>query len=499
MNSSHESIAGLGRLRPDPGVRLALALSLLAPAALAQSPAITEFELLNHREFLIAGSGSPGASHRVVVSADLSEWDTLAIITGEPSFGAFAFVDRAAPFVARRFYGLAPGTGDDIFPTLTITNPPADAVLNQPTTSLAGTASDNDGIREIRVNDTPIPGTTSFSTTVALTPGTNRLLVSATDLSANRNRRSLIWQVTYLPVLPTILAQPVAQTNEVGTTATFTVSATGTAPLSYQWRKDGEDLTDGPRVTGAASPVLAISNVGAADVAGYAVRIANFSGATTSEVATLTLTAPPGLIPILGPDYAENFDSLGETGTTTPAGWFVGTGTGAVAGTTVTPSTGSSTAGGNYHFGSAGSSDRALGSLASGAVQRDTEARFINASGSNLVSFTIAYTGEQWRQGGASAVNNDLVLQFSQTGTNFAALGSQFNFSTPYDTGPAGALDGNQVTNRVTGIGGVFVPSEVITNGGVFYLRWVDADNTSSDHAIALDDLSLTFAFEAAP
>jgi hypothetical protein len=165
----------------------------------------------------------------------------------------------------------------------------------------------------------------------------------------------------------------------------------------------------------------------------------------------------------------------------------------------VTASTGSSTGGANYNFGSAGSTDRALGSLASGSLQRDTEARFINASGSNIVSFSIDYTGEQWRQGGASAVNNDLVLQFSTTGTTFAAMGSQFNFSTPYPTGTAGALDGNAATNRVTGIGGVFFPAVTITNAEVFYLRWVDADNTSNDHGIAVDDLSVTFTFEEAP
>jgi len=60
-------------------------------------------------------------------------------------------------------------------------------------------------------------------------------------------------------------------------------------------------------------------------------------------------------------------------------------------------------------------------------------------------------------------------MQYSRNGTNFIAMGSQFNFNTPYDTGTAGALDGNASTNRVTGIGGVYTPTTAITNAEYFF------------------------------
>ncbi|HEX2711997.1 MAG TPA: immunoglobulin domain-containing protein, partial [Candidatus Acidoferrales bacterium] len=41
------------------------------------------------------------------------------------------------------------------------------------------------------------------------------------------------------PVGPSIMTQPTSQTVPPGQTATFSVGATGTAPLSYQWRKNG--------------------------------------------------------------------------------------------------------------------------------------------------------------------------------------------------------------------------------------------------------------------
>src|SRR2546421_9918059 len=41
------------------------------------------------------------------------------------------------------------------------------------------------------------------------------------------------------PVAPAITTQPASQMVSVGQTATFTVAATGTAPLRYQWQKNG--------------------------------------------------------------------------------------------------------------------------------------------------------------------------------------------------------------------------------------------------------------------
>ena len=74
--------------------------------------------------------------------------------------------------------------------------------------------------------------------------------------------------------------------------------------------------------------------------------------------------------------------------------------------------------------------------------------------GGAMVLTALAACAEQWRQGGTGATNNDLTLQYSINGTNFTTLGAAFDFSSPYDAGAAGALDGNAATNRVTGIGG---------------------------------------------
>ena len=47
------------------------------------------------------------------------------------------------------------------------------------------------------------------------------------------------------PSAPTIMAQPSNETVTAGQTATFTVSASGSAPLSYQWQKGGTNIDGG--------------------------------------------------------------------------------------------------------------------------------------------------------------------------------------------------------------------------------------------------------------
>lgn len=203
-----------------------------------------------------------------------------------------------------------------------------------------------------------------------------------------------------------------------------------------------------------------------------------------------------------GGTYSEDFDSMGATGTTSPAGWFVGTGTGAAnISTTVIPGTGTGTGSGNYNFGVAGVNsvtDRALGSLASGTGgQRDTEIDITNNTGFDFTQFFISYDGEQWRSGGTTSVPNTLTLQISLTGLSgsWVNLGSAFNFTSPINGQAASALDGNAAANRVAGIGGIYTSANPILNGSTFYLRWADPDDGGTDNGIAIDN----FTFQVVP
>jgi hypothetical protein len=85
--------------------------------------------------------------------------------------------------------------------------------------------------------------------------------------------------------------QPQSRTNNAGTRATFTVTATGSAP-SYRWQLNGIDVINGVRVSGANGPTLSISSVLEIDAGSYTVIVANGAGSTTSSEAVLTVIDP---------------------------------------------------------------------------------------------------------------------------------------------------------------------------------------------------------------
>jgi Immunoglobulin domain len=87
-------------------------------------------------------------------------------------------------------------------------------------------------------------------------------------------------------VAPSITTQPANQTVVVGQTATFTVTAAGTAPLTYQWQKGGTAIA-GATAASYTTPVTT-----QADNAGmFTVVVSNALGSVTSAAATLTVTA----------------------------------------------------------------------------------------------------------------------------------------------------------------------------------------------------------------
>ena len=87
---------------------------------------------------------------------------------------------------------------------------------------------------------------------------------------------------------PSITNQPIGRSVTAGQSATFSVSASGTAPLSYQWQKNGADIT------GATKPSYTIPAATAADNgAAFRCAVSNSAGTAMSDAAVLTVTGPP--------------------------------------------------------------------------------------------------------------------------------------------------------------------------------------------------------------
>ena len=126
--------------------------------------------------------------------------------------------------------------------------------------------------------------------------------------------------------------------------------------------------------------------------------------------------------------YTQNFDGLGTAGGSATGGslglfnsnlngwYFLETGSG--ANTTFTAGTGSGTSGDTYSVGTAGGTDRSLGSLQSNAVNPSFGFWFQNNTGSTISGIDLSYKGETWR---IAATGRSDALNFS-TSTSATTL-----------------------------------------------------------------------------
>jgi parallel beta-helix repeat protein len=89
---------------------------------------------------------------------------------------------------------------------------------------------------------------------------------------------------------PTIAVQPASQSVLLGHTATFTVSATGTAPLTYQWQKNNTNINLATSSTYTTPATTAADNGSTFDVV-----VTNSTGRVTSNSAILTVILPPSI------------------------------------------------------------------------------------------------------------------------------------------------------------------------------------------------------------
>ena len=94
------------------------------------------------------------------------------------------------------------------------------------------------------------------------------------------------------PAPPAIIQQPQSEAVIMATNALFSVTASGAAPLGYQWQFNGTNLANGGDVSGATANVLTLTAVNIANAGNYALVVTNVNGSATSSVATLTVLLP---------------------------------------------------------------------------------------------------------------------------------------------------------------------------------------------------------------
>jgi hypothetical protein len=189
--------------------------------------------------------------------------------------------------------------------TLTVNPDPAPAITSQPasqtitaglTATFSVTASGTAPLGyQWQKNGAAISGATSSSyTTPAETTSDNgaQFAVVVSNSAGTATSNSAVLTVNPAPVAPSITTQPSSKTITAGQTATFSIGASGTAPLNYQWQKNGTAIS-GAASSSYTTPVETTSDNGAQ----FTVVVSNSVGNVTSNAATLTVNAPtPGAL-----------------------------------------------------------------------------------------------------------------------------------------------------------------------------------------------------------
>lgn len=224
---------------------------------------------------------------------------------------------------------------------------------------------------------------------------------------------------------------------------------------------------------------------------------------------------------------SENFNSLSATGTTNSwtngssplNGWYMETVTGSQE-SNYRADTGGLNSGGLYSYGASSTdNERALGALGSGTPQAVAFGfRVRNMTSSAIDSFSLVYTGEQWRNGGNASAQtlrfsykldsdntanaNEFIGSDTQSfsgdvsGTNVNGYNpdpswtrvTSMDFTSPTTGTTATALNGNAVANEAF-ISSSATLSSLWMPGQDMMFRFVHINDAGNDHGLAIDNM----------
>ena len=118
----------------------------------------------------------------------------------------------------------------------------------------------------------------------------------------------VVARITYANAPPSITSHPSNRTVAVGQSATFSVTASGAAPLSYQWQRNGANIV------GATSSSYTLASAQASDNGvRFRTVVTNSFGTATSNEATLTVTSNMAPVATITQPAAGSLYSGGQT------------------------------------------------------------------------------------------------------------------------------------------------------------------------------------------
>ena len=331
----------------------------------------------------------------------------------------------------------------------TITTQPANQTVTAGQTATFSVVASGTGLSyQWRKNGTNISGATSSSYTTPATATTDSgstfsVVVSNAGGSVTSNNATLT--VNAAAVAPSITSQPASQTVTAGQTASFSVAASGTAPLSYQWRKNGTNIS-GATSSSYTTPATATADSGST----FSVVVTNSAGSATSNNATLTVNAA-AVAPSITAQPASQTVTAGQTATfsvsangTAPLSYqWRKNGTnisGATSSSYTTPATATTDSGSTFSVvvtnsaGSATSNNAVLNvNAAAVAPSITTQPGNQSVTAGQTATFSVSATGTapmsyQWRKNGTS-ISGATASSYTTPATSMTDSGSTFSVS----------------------------------------------------------------------
>ena len=209
---------------------------------------------------------------------------------------------------------------------VTVTSLPANVTIsfNYITSATGTTIGQADVLGTTATNSKSLtPGTGSDNIVVTIPAGTlngsyNAKVTVTNTTGTGSNNKNDVKNNAIIVNVPTCTApstsDPSSATKTVGDSVSFSVTASGTAPLSYQWRKGGVDIS------GANSSSYSIASVLTSDAGSYDVVVSNGCGSVTSGAATLTVNKAAATVTLSNMTQTYTGGALTPTATTVPAG-----------------------------------------------------------------------------------------------------------------------------------------------------------------------------------
>jgi len=269
------------------------------------------------------------------------------------------------------------------------------------------------------------------------------------------------------PTAASITTQPGAQTVTMGQAATFAVVATGTAPLTFQWQKNGANIANAAAVS-YTTPATTMTDNGSK----FSVVVSNSAGTVTSAAATLTVNAASAA-PAITAQPASKAVTPGQTATfsVTATGatpltyqWQKNTTniTGAFSSSYTTPATTTTDNGSQFRVvvtnsaGSATSNPATLtvSSTTTAAPKITTQPANQTVAVGQAATFNVVITGApsptyRWQKNGVN-ISGAVAASYSTPATVAGDTGSTFDVVVTNSAGSVTSTSATLTVNPVT-------------------------------------------------